>query len=341
MIKKLKRLVHLVLDSLMLPAAWFAYVVSGRTAAWGGHAMIRLFCATGGHTNDWMARAVSAFYPPRRIPAVPGVIPALSAAQLEQCRADLDRDGYHIFEQRIPPEICDRLYQFGVTQPAVLRPVEGQKRERILATYDQSRPRAICYDFVTGDLLANPDVQAILADTSIISLAQAYLNTEPVLDAVCMWWQTAFQDTPDGEAAQLYHFDMDRIKWLKFFVYLTDVGTANGPHTFVQGSHRTGAIPRDLLRKGYARLQDNEVEQHYPREKFVEFNAPRGTILAEDTRGLHKGKHVQSGGRLLLQIQFSSSMFGPSYVKNSLGKCVIPALVDKTKSNPRIYSAFS
>ena len=45
MIKKLKRLVHLVLDSLMLPAAWFAYVVSGRTAAWGGHAMIRLFCA--------------------------------------------------------------------------------------------------------------------------------------------------------------------------------------------------------------------------------------------------------------------------------------------------------
>ena len=41
----------------------------------------------------------------------------------------------------------------------------------------------------------------------------------------------------------------------------------------------------------------------------------KGTILAVDTRGFHKGKDLTDSNRLLLQIEFSNSMFGQSYPK--------------------------
>jgi hypothetical protein len=44
---------------------------------------------------------------------------------------------------------------------------------------------------------------------------------------------------------------------------------------------------------------------------------PRGTILAEDTRGLHKGKPVAKGDRLVLEFEFSSSMFGATPLRAS------------------------
>jgi hypothetical protein len=46
----------------------------------------------------------------------------------------------------------------------------------------------------------------------------------------------------------------------------------------------------------------------------MQFIAPKGTIIIEDTRGLHKGNPVQPGGnsRLMLQLQFSNSLFGGS-----------------------------
>jgi ectoine hydroxylase-related dioxygenase (phytanoyl-CoA dioxygenase family) len=131
-----------------------------------------------------------------------------------------------------------------------------------------------------------------------------------VLDTVNMWWTTAFGTRPDSSAAQLWHFDMDRLRWIKFFVYLTDVTLESGPHCFVAGSHRTGGIPQDLRDLGYARITDDVVDRHYPREAIKEFVAPRGSILAEDTRGLHKGKPAIKGDRLMLEFEFSNSLFG-------------------------------
>lgn len=169
------------------------------------------------------------------------------------------------------------------------------------------------YEFQEQDLINDSVVQTLIADMSFIAVAQAYLRCQPIIDVISMWWHTAFLERPDKDAAQFWHFDMDRIKWLKFFIYLTDVGPENGPHSFVSGSHRRGAIPDDLLSKGYARLTDEEVKRAYPEDRIIEFCGPRGTVIVEDTRGLHKGKHVERGDRLVLQIQFSNSLFGASY----------------------------
>ncbi len=303
--------------------------------------MVRLFCASCGKSNDLMAKLVALGHPPGDVTAEGGVLAALSADELRASSARLRDRGYVVYERLVPQDICDRLLDFALTQPASVRLGTGQApREPMRAVYDPAHPLAVRYDFSEKDLINHPDIQALMADPAIIALAQAYLGAQPVADVVTMWWHTAYSDQPDAEAAQFYHFDMDRIKWVKFFIYLTDVASENGPHYFVAGSHRTGGIAPELLSKGYARLGDDEVKRHYAAQDIVEFAAPRGTILAEDTRGLHKGQHVHHGHRLVLQIQFSNSLFGPPYPKVSFEALRDRRLEAMVRRHPRIYAAY-
>jgi hypothetical protein len=45
----------------------------------------------------------------------------------------------------------------------------------------------------------------------------------------------------------------------------------------------------------------------------MEIIAPRGTLIAVDTSGLHKGKPVVAGHRLILQLEYTSALFGQGY----------------------------
>jgi GNAT superfamily N-acetyltransferase len=296
---------------------------------------------SGGRSNDLIARLFAAWRPPQGLLEQPGVLAPLAAEEIDKAAVGLRERGYYLYEHRVPQPICDRLLEFALTRPATVRLRDGESRETISTVYDPARPVGVRYDFAEADLINHPDVQALMADPAIIATAQAYLGTEPVVDVVAMWWNTAFSDRPDSEAAQYFHFDLDRIKWVKFFVYLTDVTSQSGPHYFIAKSHRTGGIPAALLAKGYARLTDEEVSAHYPARDFIEFAAPRGTILAEDTRGLHKGQNVRAGHRLVLQIQFSNSLFGPPYPKVAFNALHDRNLMAMAERHPRIYSAYA
>jgi hypothetical protein len=328
-------------DWITVIAALAVYGVTGTTPAWTVQSMVRLFCGSGGRSNDLIARLFALRHPPRALSAPSSVLSPLSSEQIDKAAAQLRERGYSLYEQRVPQPVCDRLLQFALTHPATVRLHDGENRSAISAVYDPARPLGVRYDFSEADLINHPDVQALMADPAIVAAAQAYLGVEPVVDVVAMWWHTAFSDQPDAEAAQYYHFDLDRIKWVKFFIYLTEVTSESGPHYFIAKSHRTGGIPAALLAKGYARLTDEEVSVHFPREDFIEFAAPCGTIFAEDTRGLHKGQNVRSGHRLVLQIQFSNSLFGPPYPKVAFTAMHDRNLAAMVERHPRIYSAYA
>ncbi len=338
--RSLRRLVRILLDVALLSTALIQFAFRGTTPRWAVESLVRLFCVSGGRSNDLLAKMASVLHPPRTLAARAGVLALIGKPGIEKILPVLRDRGYFVYEQRVPADICDRLVDFALTQPASVRLHDGEIREKIDTVYDPSRPLGIRYDFREKDLINNPDIQALMADPAIIEIAQAYLGVQPVADVVAMWWHTAFSDQPDSEAAQFYHFDMDRIKWIKFFIYLTDVSPDNGPHYFVAGSHRTGGVPKEILSKGYVRLSDEEVEARFPPRDIVEFAAPRGTIIAEDTRGLHKGQHVASGHRLMLQIQFSNSLFGPAYPKASFDALRDSRLAELAARYPRLYSNY-
>jgi ectoine hydroxylase-related dioxygenase (phytanoyl-CoA dioxygenase family) len=254
----------------------------------------------------------------------------------ETVNQQLNEKGYYIFEERLNDATIEKLLDFAKSHKSSTRVMTDGKKSAVDLFYDPLDKKAVRYDYKENDLINNDIVQTLMCDPSIIHVAQNYLETTPIVDVVGMWWNTDFQKEPDSEAAQYFHFDMDRIKWLKFFFYLTDVDEEKGPHSFVEGSHRDGGIPFSMTSKGYARLSDEEVSKYYGKDKIKVFTAPKGTIIAEDTRGLHKGTNVINGDRLLFQIQFSNSLFGTQYQKSTIQFEGNDALKAFDQENPRI-----
>ena len=307
----MRRLAGTVLAVLRLLAGSLAFVGTGRTPQMAYQSMIRLFMLTGGWSNDVAAKWLSVLHPPRRPQSASGVLGNLDAAALDRVDSQLRSEGYHVFERALPDDLCERLLAFALRQPAMVRASDaGPKPPAGEIVYDRANPRGIIYDFHPQVLVNQPDFQRLMADASIVALAERYLGAKPVLDTVNLWWTAKQSATPDSNAAQLWHFDMDRVRWVKFFMYLTDVTPQSGPHCFVAGSHRTGGIPKRLRDKGYVRLTDEDVAREYSADAIKTICAPRGSILVEDTRGLHKGLPVLSGDRLMLEFEFSNSLFG-------------------------------
>jgi hypothetical protein len=334
-----RQVIWVIEDVTRIALGGIKFAQTGETPPRSHSALIRLFCNTGELPNRLMHRWVSLWNPPYPFKKVDGVLGKLDEKALSKVTADLDEYGYHVFENRLSDELCDKILKYSLSEKSSVRAMDGQSNYKPLSIeYDRDKPLGIRYDFTSDQLISNPDIQALLGDTSLIAVAQSYLRAAPIVDVIAMWWHTAFSYGPDAQAAQFYHFDMDRIKWLKFFFYVTDVSTENGPHCFVAGSHRH--LPLKLRKKGYARLTDEEVKEHFTQDQFIEFAAPRGTIIAEDTRGLHKGKHVQKGDRLVFQLQYSNSLFGTNYAKWSLKKVVDSRFKKMIQEYPRIFSNF-
>lgn len=326
---------------LVLGAA--AFKLTGRNHEFSYHALIRLYCRTQGRSTSLIFNIVRRLHPAKlKVPAH-GVLGTFNAEQLSVVTEKLNKDGFFVFEKTLPDQILNEILKFTEKTKAVLRRHDAdpitQKAQKII--YTPGSPQAVRYDYSSEDLIKNPAVQKLLADPSILAVARAYLGVEPMIDIVTMWWHTDFHKQPDSNAAQFFHFDMDRIRWLKFFFYITDVTPETGPHCFVRGTHRAENIPRSILDKGYVRIMDEEMKQHYRPEDFIEFSGVRGTVIAEDTAGFHKGKPVHSGHRLVFQLEFAVSMFGsPGFEKLRISDVRIPELNQMIAQNPRIYKNF-
>jgi hypothetical protein len=64
------------------------------------------------------------------------------------------------------------------------------------------------------------------------------------------------------------------------------------------------------LKASSSRFSDELVLATYAEDQIQTFTGPAGTLLLEDTRGLHRGTPVTQGFRLVLQIEFSTDTFG-------------------------------
>ncbi len=338
----LKLMIRFPLDVVKLVLGLVQFAAKGVNSSASYQAMINLFCLTKGYSSDFVSYWIALVRKPYQLPETNGILGALSSSDVEKINGILNDRGYYVFEQKLPEHLCDALLSYALNEKCriTVKPDGSRAKDQPLVKYNRENPEGLLYVFDVESVINNTEVQGLFADTSLIALAQAYLNCQPVLDFPSFWWSTAASPTASIEAAQLHHFDMDRLKWLKFFIYLTDVGEKNGPHTFVAGSQKSGNIPSKLLSQGYSRLTDDVVEECYDKKDIISFTAPRGTIIAEDTRGLHKGAHVQEGDRLILQIQFSNSLFGTTFAPVHFHALKVPALAGMVKHYPRMYSLF-
>lgn len=297
------------------------FILFSKTPPSAHKSMRRLFCITNGRSNDLVSTLISKIYPPQSLSnnVQGGVLGQISETELASIIHELDANGFYIFKNRLDLKIVDKLVQFAEESPceALLQ----SNSSKLEFNYSEERQRyrnsqkSVKYNFPAQDILNLEQVQELVTDSSILRVAGRYLKTDPILDLLAMWWSQP-SPKPSSEAAQMYHFDMDRIKFLKFFFYLTDVSSENGPHCYVRGSCKRK--PKALCRDG--RIEDKDMVNSFACDDLVEICGDRGTIIAVDTRGFHKGKPLVSGERLILQFEYANSMFGSNYKKLSLEK---------------------
>lgn len=223
--------------------------------------------------------------------------------------SELRQRGYSLVPNALEQSYVDDILKLSLSLKGSTRGMDSGSGYQNDIYFDRENPKTVRFDYAPDDLISDLTVQKLVSDPVILEIAQSYLGTLPVLDFVVMWWHTK-SNNPDKEAAQYFHFDMDRLRWIKFFFYITDVGPDNGPHIFVPGSHADNGLPFGLRKNGYTRLEDAQVAHHFAEDSWKKFVGPKGSMIVEDTRGLHKGKHVASGDRLVFQIQFTSTLFG-------------------------------
>ncbi len=293
------------------------FLKTGKTSPEGNMAMIDLYCRTNGKFNEAMHKKMAAAHPKAALKEnLEGVIGKLSEKEFSKVNDQLKKNGYVSFEKKLSPDMVKRLYEFALKTPALTAPKYDKK-----IIYDEQNPVSEIYRFDMQDLANNADIQALIIDESLINVARNYLESEPVFDFPAMWWSTSFLKVASSEAAQLYHFDMDRIKWLKIFIYLNDVTMENGPHSYIRGSHEVGAKPQELLKRGYVRISDEELSKEYKKEDFITICAEAGSVFAGDTKCWHKGTPLKKGHRLALEFEYTTSMFGSEYPKLEIKNC--------------------
>ena len=326
------KLLRIVIDGAMY------FVRTGTTPDAAYQALVGLFCLTRGRSNDALHWLIALKHPPSKLLPPHGVLGDLTGHRIEKVKATLQEQGYFIFPDLLSPALSNELIAFARNTPSI--PCWSDKTLPPLALYNPSNPIAPKYEFDEPTLLAHLQIQELVADPTLLALAQAYLHCTPILDIVTMWWSTPYLKSPSSGAGQLFHFDMDRIKWLKFFFYLTDVTEETGPTCFVRGTHRRLQQPAKLLRHGYARLSDEEIYSHYKKEDIIELTCPRGTIVAMDTRGFHKGKPLELGERLVLQFEYCDSLFGAEYQRPEVHLPKGSPFLQTTEQYGRIFSKY-
>lgn len=247
---------------------------------------------------NYCIQRVVTWYPLRKlltkmvVKFVPQYTKDFTARDLELSKV-INEDGCVFLPNFLTPE----------TVQAILRHLNG------LSLYERFGSRRSGFDletlpqnihvaeYATADIVTCPEVISIANHHELIGAAAAYLGCKPTISNLNIWWSFPAAGLP--QEAENYHRDVDDWRFVKFFVYLSDVDDSSGPHCFVTGSHKTSNFLK------IRRISDSEVFRKFSRSSELKIGGKIGDGFLEDTFGLHKGQPPIGRNRLVLQVQYS------------------------------------
>ena len=331
--KSIQKKIHVRREKQQFAGGFADFQKTGKTSEESYQTLIKLYCSTNGKFNENFHQKIKNANPGVQVAdRLQGVAGTFNKNEFNQLNTELNSNGYVKFEKKLPKDLCEKIYKYALQAPAKVPPKYDNK-----IVYDPANPVAEIYRFASEDIINNTDIQELITDPVLINVARNYLQCEPILDFPAMWWSTSFSKEASVEAAQLYHFDMDRIKWLKIFFYINDVTADNGPHCYIKGTHKIGAKPQNILDRGYVRVEDAELKQFHSPNDFIQLQAEAGTIFAGDTKCWHKGQPLKKGHRLVVEFEYTASLFGANYPKMVI-EHVTPAFREFCNNN-KVYTS--
>ncbi|CAN7390017.1 hypothetical protein LJR219_002387 [Phenylobacterium sp. LjRoot219] len=205
--------------------------------------------------------------------------------------ATLRREGLTRLPPLMTPEAVRRMARYFAERPVICP--DGEPRP-----VDELPAAAACAEYPLQTVLECPGLLALLNAPSVLRLAEAYLGCKPTLSSVGVRWSLPAAGAPPPRY-QGFHRDVDDWRFLKLFIYLTDVGADCGPHLYVRGSHRR--------RFGFSarKYELAEIATRFGDDSLLTITGPAGAAFIADTLGVHCGGPPTGGARLMLQAQYS------------------------------------
>lgn len=299
------------------------------------HLLIKWFCITNGYSNDYLHSLVL-----KNVPVYSdsddstGVI---SKGILDDALSSFRQLGYYNFGPIISEDKLAAIINSFKTIKCNYY-LNGRMRESINIPENTKHLDRIF--FSEEELIKSSVIRDLISDKSLLYFASSYLQCAPVLSNIGSWFSFYNSEVNHSESAQLFHFDMDRIKWVKFFIYLNDVDEKNGPHCIVKKTHLSGSHPEEIRKMGYARISDKKISKFFPSEDIIEFVGKAGTLIAVDTRAYHKGKILKKGSRKILQMEFADSLFGGQFEKINGKSFLAPFQTKNIENFNHIYQKY-
>lgn len=185
--------------------------------------------------------------------------------------------------------------------------------EKFLPFSDNRRRDCHIAHYPPEIILNTPHLLNISNDPKVLNIVKNFLGFEPIIGYMSCWWSYPTEGPPKD--AENYHRDYDDIKFIKYFMYLTEVNDENGPHIFVQKSANKS------VGKEITRYDDKFIKSEFGEENIIKIIGKKGTSFLEDTTGFHKGLPPKNKMRLIFQVTYSKYIlpYAPSkpFVINS------------------------
>ena len=154
------------------------------------------------------------------------------------------------------------------------------------------------------DIEKTKTIKNLINNSVLKQIARSYIGSRKILVTAQCYISNPMNvsEKIKKNNAQYFHYDLDFKKFLKVFIYLDDVCEKSGPHIFVSKTHKYKRFKHILAE----RLDDEEILKYYENNDLIKFIGDKGSVIIEDTFGLHKGEHPQNNSRKMLILIFGT-----------------------------------
>lgn len=173
-----------------------------------------------------------------------------------------------------------------------------------------------CY--ARDDVMRCPHLVEIANDPQILAIVEAYLGCPPTIYSIHAWWSFAQSGTA-AKYSQDLHRDMDELKFVTMFIYLTPVGADTGAHRYIRHSHDKAILAKALTALGWQQsavdvatgalfcgpgYEVSGMADELLGQLATVWIGPAGSAALADTYGLHMGMPLVQGARLMAWIRY-------------------------------------
>lgn len=252
---------------------------------------------------------------------------------------NLNVNGYYVKENFLNEEqvecIRNELNDFDYysankkTIKAKLSKIKSEDSLKKISTY---------HSMLNGKIIeANSYIYKLLINNDFFSqISNFYFKSKSYLNMLVSFYSNPItkDELQDGNFADglNYHIDYSHLRFLKFFIYLTDVDTVEkGSHSLIKKTHedkvKYPTSENDFLEKSIkvfpnkqkgGVIKNSWIKNNFEDKDIINFNKKKGALMIENTTALHKGNYCFEGNREMISLVFSISNICPHLPKNSV-----------------------